>query len=608
MLNIKVADKSLDLTPGTQIQRERSSPFFLSKESGKDGIPGEVSYPFTLPLSPANMRTLGFSDFLPSIRPKQFDILLLDEVNQVSAGKMQMRNTEMSLNQNAVGKQEVNLLCNSSAFAKLIEGKKLKDLQLGGPRTFAWDGFNATTGTGFWRHCHATWDYENCDDGDYVFFPVHNLEFGGYSLGNNCLTYTAGSPGTLQLQQKENVCSITPHIYISYILRCCFTEFGYTLQGDLLEDTMFKKLCMLSFRGVYWSELSLYKNIFISPFYIPEPFDEITIRLSEHVPPDVGIGEFLVELMKFLPIGFDINDGSRTCTIRTLGKPVAPESLKNLTGKVVPEVNLTQNESEKNIKKYGIRRQFNTDSTNGGVADLTNINYLPGREQAWLPLPAPVLSGEAFRVVNDAGYWAKEKIEDVYTEVRLGDATGSYEPEDATDYIESNMAPVSTREVPTGIDDYAGVYHMPVCFVEGNWQGKPTLSTWGMHIAFYQGKNYPLNNSLALTAPYATNTNNKWVVGSTKPIPEIDGTWSMAYELGGYGMVEVWWKEWLKILAERETLKGTLNLDIVEYLNLRWSDELLIENTSYIIKKINEILPYPGKAEVELVRWIKGNT
>jgi hypothetical protein len=346
MIGIKVNDEMLDLAPGTTIQRERSSPFFLSKESGRDGIPAEVSLPFSLPLTNTNMRLLGFNDHLPSLRPKQFDIQLLDEVNQVSNGKMQMRNTELSLNQSNVGRQEVNLLSNSSAFAKLIEGKKLKDLALGGDRTFAWDGYNATTGTGFWRHCHATWDYEDCDDGDYVFFPVNNPEYGGYSSGNNCLKYTARSPATLTFQQKENVCSLTPHIYVTYILKACFNEFGYTLQGDLLNDPMFKKLTMLSFRGVYWSELNLFRTLFITAFYVPDPFDNITINLSQHVPQDVGIGEFLVELMKFLPIGYDINDSTRTCTIRTLGKPTPPERLKDFTGKITPLVTVTLNESE----------------------------------------------------------------------------------------------------------------------------------------------------------------------------------------------------------------------------------------------------------------------
>jgi hypothetical protein len=222
-----------------------------------------------------------------------------------------------------------------------------------------------------------------------------------------------------------------------------------------------------------------------------------------------------------------------------------------------------------------------------------------------LPLPAPVLSGEAFRLIFDAGYWAKEKIEDVYTAIRMGDAMGSYEPEGATDFIESNMAPASTRSTDGAIDDYSGVYHLPNCFVEGNWQGKPTTVSFGMHLAFYQGKNYPLNNSTALYAPYASNTNNKWVVGSGSPTPQIFGTWSMAYECGGYGLVEVWWAEWLKILAERETLKGKLAINIIDYLKLNWGDEILVENTSFIIKKINETLPFKDEVDIDAVRWVK---
>jgi len=178
MINIKVNDEFLELAPNTTLQRERNSPFFLSKDGGKDGIPAEVSYPFSIPLTNTNMRILGYTDQLQPVKNKLYDAVLMDEINQISGGKIQMRNTQLSLNQAGIGRQEANMLCNSSAFAKLIAGKKLKDLQLGGVREFNWDDFNATTGTGFWKHCHDTWNYTNCDDGDYVFFPVHDPEYG----------------------------------------------------------------------------------------------------------------------------------------------------------------------------------------------------------------------------------------------------------------------------------------------------------------------------------------------------------------------------------------------------------------------------------------------
>jgi hypothetical protein len=128
-----------------------------------------------------------------------------------------------------------------------------------------------------------------------------------------------------------------------------------------------------------------------------------------------------------------------------------------------------------------------------------------------------------------------------------------------------------------------------------------------MHIVFYQGKNYPVNNNAGLLAPYASNTNNKWVTASGGETPVIDGTWSLCFKLGTYGLVDFWWKEWLKILAENDTLKTRLHLNLIDYLKLKWGDEILIENTSYFLKKITDTLPYPDSIEIEAVRWIKGN-
>ena len=603
MINIKISDEYLDIAPNTRIQRERNSPFFLSTKNGSDAIPAEVSYPFGLPLTDRNMRLLGYTDVLPSVRQKEFDHTLYDEINQITNGKLILRTTDFNLNGTNVGRQEANLLCNASAFFKLIEGKYLKDLTLGGARTYTWDGYNFTTGTGFWRHCHQTWSYADCDDGDCVFFPIRDVSYGGSSNGPNTLHQISGS---IQLARGGNATSICPHIYLSYLLRAVFEENGYRVTGDIFNDEMFKKICLASFRGVNWCELDQYYSSDVL-YYIPAPYSSITYKLNEHVPQNVGIGEFLVELIKFLPLGLEIDDNSRTCNIITLGQPTAANRLKDMTAYVSPTVQTAPADTEKNRKIYGLRRSWNTDGMAGGVADLSNINYIDGREQAWLPLPAPVLSGEAFRTINDAGYWAKEKIGGAYTPVRLGDATGPYEPANATNFIESNMAPLSTRNTPSSVLGTAYDYVHPICEIEGNWVGKPTIAHFGLHIAFYQGKNYPLNNSGSLLAPYASNTNNIWVVGSTEEEPEIEGTWSMAYKLSTYGMYDVWWKEWLKILAENDTLKTKLNLNLVDYLKLKWGDEILIENTSFFIKKITDTLPYRDEIDIEAVRWIRGN-
>lgn len=603
MIAIKINNEFLDLKPGTQVQRERLSPLFLSKAGGKDGIPGEVSYPFQIPMTERNMRNLGYPDFLPAERTRLVDNVVFDDINQISAGKLQLGKTSFNLSRSNVGTIQANLLCNSSAFAKLIEGKKLSDLSLGGDRSFGWAGFNLGS-TGFWKHIHDTWAYANCDDGDYVFFPVKNSTYGAFvTYQNKPLTATT-TDNRVRLT-SDNVMSLTPHIYMHYIIRSIFEEHGYTVSGEIMEDPDFKTLCMLSFRSVYWSEISLKPS---QDGWIQLPLSTITMKLSEHMPPDWTISQFLVELCKLLPLGLDINDNSRTCTLRMLGRPSEATYLKDMTGKISPILNVEPNSDKQ--KTVQIKRSFNTDALNGVSVDVQNLDWIPGRQIDTLPLPVIAPVGAVYLVKSENAFYAKVDIDAVISTQRIGYATGNYIVKDATVTIESMMVPAGQSDdtevlaYPPGSPSVHPKYVIPTVEVEGNWTTKPELSNWGVHLCFYKGFNYPLNNG-SYDAPYATQTNNKYVTGTGGPLPVIDGGWSLGYEMEDYGLIAKFWNEWLKILAEQERIEGTFILPLHEYLQLSWADEILIENTSFIITKLQDILPYTGAVQFEAIRWIK---
>jgi hypothetical protein len=172
MIGIKKSGEYLDLQPGTRIQRERSSPIFLEQTAdGKDAIPGEVSYPFTLPLSDKNLRLLGWPDQLPVNKVLQHDVILEDAGMQLSQGKLVINSVTAHLNKSNVGNIDCHILSNISEFWQRVKDKKLSDLSLGGERSFAWAGYDLTT-PGFWKHAHDTWAYNDSDDGDYVFSPI----------------------------------------------------------------------------------------------------------------------------------------------------------------------------------------------------------------------------------------------------------------------------------------------------------------------------------------------------------------------------------------------------------------------------------------------------
>lgn len=412
----------------------------------------------------------------------------------------------------------------------------------------------------------------------------------------------------------NNVTGLCPHTYMVKIIKWVFEEHGYSVTGDILNDYDFKKLTMASFTGIYWSEIRMVTGQnYLDQF----PLNEINFQLSDHMPQEVTIGEFLVELMKFLPIGFDINDSSRTCTIRTLSKPRLGTQLKDFTSKIDPTISLEPNKSQKINSAIGFRRNFQTDALAGGSVDMTNLDFIETRELPTLPLPVLAPEGAVYRVIDTNTYHVKQNIDGVLTTVRLADNTGDYSPDgDNVEYIESSIVPMCQRastgliaDEPINLSPSARPFVSPHADVEGNWFGKPEKSVFGMHVAFYRGKTFGFNDfdALLLPCPYATNTNSIYnnAVGGSYTITQ-EGNWSLSYKLQNVGMIDYWWKEWLKVLPETETLTATFLLPLHEYLQLGWADEILIENVSYVPKKLQDIFPYTGKVQAELVRWVKG--
>ncbi len=562
MIGLRKQREYLDMYPGTMIQRERTSPFFIAKtSSGKDAIPGEVSFPFKLPPTDKNYRLLLYPHIMPQQKTKKHDMVLEDTGMQISAGKLVVDLIQSHLNKNNTGYIDSHFLSNSSEFYKNIENKKLSELSLGGDRAFTWAGYDRST-AGFWKHIHDTWLYDDCTDGDYVFFPIVNDRYLGATRGfMNEIRWNVAH-NDVEFNPDYNVTSICPAIYVKYILLKIFEEHGYTITGAPLDDFDFKKLTMQSFYGVYWSDINWTEDIdnFPEATLVPDPLTTVTIRLAEHMPPNMQISEFIVELQKFLPIGFEVNDNTKSCIVYWLNE-LSAAGLKDRTTQFRPQHQLSLGEGEGINKIYGIRR---------------NIDPV----DEWL---ASLPSG------HDDG------------------ANNSYEPEGANEYIESNIStlPMHLTRVLDYVE-YGGPVNrpptarMPQCSVEGSWKDKDgEVVEWKLRFLFYRGKRNQCNDGLLIPL----GTNNVRILGSVMSgnFTSVDGNWSIAYELGNYGLIKLW-ENWLRVQGSEERIIGTLTMPLYEYLSLKWSTLLLINNTPWIIKKIKEQLPYPGRFDFEAVR------
>jgi hypothetical protein len=578
MIGIQHNNELLEMQPGSIIQRERNSPFWLTTTtSGKDGIPGEYTNPVAFPLTPANRRRLGFVGTIPVQRQRQFDVKLMHDVYQVSTGKLIMLNTKMNLNNPDKSIQEGYILHNSSQFFKEVEGKKLSSLMLGGERVFAWDGFNVE-GTGFWAMAHNTWKYKSEADGHFVFFPIAAPEYKGYAEMINKVYVDKLSKMRLS---KDNVTSLCPHIFYSYILRQIFIENGYTVDGDIFNDEGFAQMCLASMVGVAWSTIGEPTDDILPVL----PKTNITINLSEHLPPNTTIAEFIVELCKFLPLGFEFNDNTRHCSIKILGQTAA--KVKDWTKNISADVELPQADSGKDLKRYAMDRQFSDSNqynqfipSDYSGSDPNIVVYLQPWTNHW------VVNG----FYDEWGEWIIHPFP-----LQLASNIASYKPDGATDSITCSLTPLpdAAALIENEPSKSNMEYSMPYIECEGNWAGKPEMSDWGLRVTFFKG----MRNG----GVFATSNGGTYVNSGGQNV--YLGGWSMAFYNGTkYDMLSKWWRAWLDILEQEDGMNGICYMPLLEYMQFNWSDVIQIQNTNYLIRKIADIFPYPGWFQFEAVR------
>lgn len=608
MIGIKKSGEYLDLQPGTRIQRERSSPIFLEQtEEGKDSIPGEVSYPFTLPLSDKNLRLLGWPDQLPVSKTLQHDVILEDAGMQLSQGKLVINGVSAHLNKSNVGNIDCHILSNISEFWQRVKDKKLSDLSLGGERSFAWAGYDLVT-PGFWKHAHDTWAYNDSDDGDYVFTPLQCKNF----KGEDELTWINGwevHSGQIQLAREKNFYCLCPHVFVSYIIKQIFIEHGYTVTGDILNDPDFKQMCFESYRSVNWAIPQL-SGPLIEPVVTITPQNPVKIRLAEHVPPVMTVGELFVELQKLLPITFLINDRSKICKIIWLSD-LSGSGIQDRTERFSPQFSMSFETNSTGPRIIGFDRardEISLEATEEYI-DMGAVNSLSD-----LPAASSAVHQHMYYVRYLNAYYACNNylvVEpfSVYIWHVVSDNVGGYFPAGFTETYNSTIEVALIREGLIIKDYYGSGDHLLGYFPRterlGNWFASGNsrdFEPWPPRVFFSRG---PQTFSAGGTKPLATNSiynfNSAWPLASSHATV---GVWSLSYKVGNgnFGLIDRFWSKWLPSLELNEIIKGRLHLKFHEYLQWDWNSVLLLRNTTYLVKKITEVLPYEGYIDVEAQR------
>ncbi len=594
MLGIRTASgEFLDLAPGTAAQLERTSPFFNAED-----LAGEYTLPLSFPYTPKNAREMGLPNHYYTRRIKTIiPAWIYDNNNFSYAGDLIIETAELDVND--IGKSKINgyFLTGVSSFFQLVKKKKLKELELGGVRSFAWTNNNPDSPVkGFWQHIHETLDGSR----DYSFAPIANENWSG-STEEGTADWMNKLDENANLDYSNNYNTLAPQVKLKYLLDRVFSEHGWTFDYSGMGDTQWETLFLPSFFALTWQKIIQVED---DPFFAYSPLTNISLNLQNHVPPEMFVTDLILALRYRYNWGFNFDSGKKVCSMIPL-KGLANGTKKDWTPYMSGK---WQSNFAEDPKTFAFKNEIDSNDGISSSPDFSKVTYGdPVIDFSELPTAAE----ENFNLVvfcwkeNQFYQCRYNEDDDIYEWALFADNIYDYDPEGSNEEISTvaSTMPVYKRFFRNnGVTDYYGFF--PLCQQEGNWEGKNgEFVPWGLRLLFHRGRVWeanPAGNQGTLKYPYLTS------ICTTITQVEDDLEWSNVYrhEFDGIdkGIIKYWFNETMRYLAQSDVITGTLILPRQELMEFVWSDIILMRNIPYVMQKITEVIPYPNTVRVEARR------
>lgn len=310
MISIKTIHGFIDLGD-TQLNVEENSPFF-----DKDDFTISYSYPFTIPITSFNSDLINHIQLIQSDDSDvALDISLYEDGVKIADGQLLISSGDFNLN-NMTGTVNALLYYEDSIFNDLADKMKVNELKMDGVRSIPgidWDidVAHMPPGTGSLDD-HATSDYVNniiLSGDDYICFPMfgdHNYfpdSYGPFSYRHWLNYFDKDGLGYAPSHYELSDGSGNTYRFFNYYVPCyflhqvikhCFSELGYSLKADFLNDDWVKKICLIN---NYSISIPHYIKAQISSVVLGEFYQERTTEINpaNHLPA-LTIKEFLREM------------------------------------------------------------------------------------------------------------------------------------------------------------------------------------------------------------------------------------------------------------------------------------------------------------------------
>lgn len=237
MFSLKVNGIFVVLGVDSAISLEKNNPLLE-----EDYLPGDYSFPFTVPFNPVNDQIFKLARIISNTETFEQDynaelyingMLFIDGVVNVTA---------------VIDKNyEITFASQMAKLKKAIENKKLSEFELGGVRTIG------TTSQDVVDHAKMM-IYADPLDFDYTFPMIYNPMFydeenedyvgyiNYYDIDNDEFPINTINEDP----DPDNKYTLVPCPYLHYLLKQIFLESGYLLRGEFMDDAEMKQLIVVS--------------------------------------------------------------------------------------------------------------------------------------------------------------------------------------------------------------------------------------------------------------------------------------------------------------------------------------------------------------------------
>lgn len=550
MIELRISGQAVDLDPRTVITIEQNNPAYLGEDI--DVLPGEFSYPFTLPLTNHNRRIIGYLDRIDSTsNPTQLAAQLYLNANLHIDGTIYIsRPSNRSV--------KVYLVSNSLLSIKDKSIRDVTERRYTLPQDLAAHMLTVSTSP---------------DDYEYGFFPVYNPSIAD---GDDYAPSRWHNTFRPESSTFSDVGAISPFPRLHIVLADVMAATGFTFVNAWQDETLLKRLYLVHNLDLRTTNTEIERDV---------PLRNLL--------PDWKCNELLKGLCRMFCLAPFPDYPRRTITLRPLQDLLRLPAQRDWTEFAGEEMGYTVGQSAVSRHEFGsgaYSGSANMDDVTAWQSDEAQGNIITdafgdiGYENLIDDRYYEHSTGRIFRPLLDLS-----PADEVFyiRKSTLGRHFGAVDNENGEEINSVSLYPMFTEwaDIPEGFVRWTvpAWSQNPVKFGE-----KPAA-----RLAFFYG-NAVTGSVSAYPYPYGGWTPYGYI---TEQIP--GATYSLGWE-GPYGLYEKWWEKWDSMLQSGKMVTRNFLLTPQEINRFTFDQKVRVHSKEYFVRSMRYQVSLRGISEVQV--------